>query len=60
MKVDVSVDLDDLFEYFNGDELAKVISGELKIEIMKIVKRDPRYKAFINKKATETLNSLDI
>jgi hypothetical protein len=60
MKIDVSVDLDDFFESFNGDNIVAMINDELKEQILKVVKRDPRYKTYINKKAAEMLNSLEL
>ena len=60
MKIHVAVDLDEFCESFNGETLDLMVAEELKTQIMKIVKRDPKYKAFINKKADEMLNGLQL
>ena len=60
MKIDVSVDMKDFFEELDGEKLETVIAFHVKEEIMKIVKKDPRYKAFVNKKAEDTLAGLKI
>jgi len=60
MKMNVSLDLDDFFEHFNAETLDEEISLELKAEIMKIVKKDVKYKAFVSKQATKVLDNLEI
>ena len=60
MKVKVSVDMSEFCEAFNSDTLDVMVADELKAQIMMIVKRDPKYKAFINKKADEMLGGLKL
>jgi 5S rRNA maturation endonuclease (ribonuclease M5) len=60
MKIDVSVDLNDFMDDFSGEKLEKLLVEELKEEVLKVVKRDARYKAYVNKKATETLEALGV
>lgn len=60
MKVKVEVDLNDFYEDFDGEKVEQMLAETLKQEIMKIVKRDQRYKAFVAKKATDVLDGLDV
>lgn len=60
MKVDISVDLEDFMDYFNSETFAQYLADEVKGEIMKVVKRDSKYKAFVAKKAQDTLDGLKI
>lgn len=60
MKINVEVDLEDFFQNFNGEKMGEVVADEVKHEIMKIVKRDPKYKSFVNKKARDVLDGLDV
>lgn len=60
MKVNVTVDLEDFFNDFNESTISQVVAEQVKDEIMKTVKRDPRYKEFVNKKAKDMLNNLEI
>lgn len=60
MKLNVGVDLSDFMDYFNSDEVDKMIAEDAKEQIMKIVKKDPKYKAYINKKSVEVLNGIEI
>lgn len=60
MNINVTLDLNDFTDLFSGESLEKALSDEFKSEIMKIVKKDPRYKAFINKKALEALSNLNV
>ena len=52
--------MDDFYDEFNGESVSELLAGEVKRQIMNIVKKDPKYKAFINKKADEMLNSLSV
>jgi len=60
MKINVSLDLEDFMDYFGSEKLDKLIADEMKAEVLKVVKRDARYKAYVNKKATETLEALGV
>jgi len=58
MQIKVEIDLDDLFDLSFGEDINKEITDYVKSEIMKIVKKDARYKAYVNKKANEVLEGL--
>lgn len=62
MKINVEVDLeeylDDVFIGSEENNLEKIIKDEIKQEVLKVVKKDPRYKAYVNKKANDTVESL--
>ena len=60
MKLNVEVDLEDFMDTFGGENLETMISDHVKAEVMKLVKKDPKYKAYINKKASDVLNSLEV
>lgn len=60
MKLNVSVDLEDFFDTWDNNSLKDLIISEIKNDILKGVKRDPRYKAFIANKQVEFLESLSI
>lgn len=58
MKINFEVDLNDLEMY--GSSIDEEIVDHLKTEVMKIVKRDAKYKAWIQKKALSVLNGLEV
>lgn len=58
MKINVVVDLEDFMDHFGGEKLTDLIADEVKAEVLKVVKRDPRYKAYVNKKASDTIETL--
>ena len=60
MKINVEVDLGAIFEDGWCDELDVCIKDNVKDQVMKVVKKDPRYKAYINKKANTLLEGLSI
>jgi hypothetical protein len=59
MKLNIEVDLDDLCSTW-GDGIDEVLHEHIRNEVMKIVKKDPKYKAFINKKASDMLNNINL
>ena len=56
MKIKIEVDVDDLIESYDGAEV--MIKDYIDAEIMKIVKKDIRYKAFIQRQADNILKGL--
>lgn len=58
MKINVEIDMKDFYDEF--DDMDTVIKTYLRDEIMRIVKKDPRYKAFVNAKAAELLREINI
>jgi hypothetical protein len=56
MKINVSVDVDDMMEHWESIDVA--INDYVKEQIMKLVRRDPKYKAFINDQAAQMLENL--
>lgn len=61
MKVNVEVDLGDFMDdEFLSRSLSELVMEQVKDEVMKLVKRDPKYKAFINKQATEMLGKIEL
>jgi len=60
MKIKVEVDIDDFLEKFDDETIDTLLSDELKIEIMKLVKKDVKYKAFVQKQASKVLDGLEI
>lgn len=57
-KIKVEFELDDLMSCYSGDSVTEVIRGELNTEILKLVKRDPRYKLFIQQQAVDYVDKL--
>lgn len=60
MKIKVEVDLEDFYEGFTHETLTAELLEVLKAEVLKLVKRDPRWKSFIKKQADDTLNRLEL
>jgi hypothetical protein len=60
MKVNIEVDLEDFTDLYVYESLTKELNEYVKAEVMRLVKKDPKYKAFINKKALEVLDNLEI
>jgi len=58
VKINVEIDMKDFYDEF--DDMETVIKNYLRDEIMRIVKKDPRYKAFVNAKAAELLNDIKL
>jgi len=58
MKLNVSVDLENFMEIFNGETLEQLLADTVKDEILKIVKRDTRYKVYIQQKANDFLSGI--
>jgi hypothetical protein len=60
MKIKVEVDMSEFYETFNDETIDALISDIIKEEIMKKVKRDEKYKAFVAKQAVKILDGLQI
>lgn len=60
MKIKVELDLQDFLDDLDGEKLSEMLSYHVKEEVMRIVKKDAKYKAFINKQATKMLDNLDV
>ena len=60
MKIKTEIDMEEFYESFAGETLAEALATEMKVQIMRIVKKDPSYKAYIQKKAQETLESIKL
>jgi len=60
MKVNIEVDLEDFSDILVHESLTQELNEYVKSEVMRLVKKDPKYKAFINKKALEVLDNLEI
>jgi len=59
MKINITVYLDDFYESFDGMALEATIIDYMRDEILKVVKRDPRYKAHINEQAAKLLKHIE-
>jgi len=60
MKVNIEVDLEDFTDSYIHESLTNYLNEYVKTEVMKLVRKDPKYKAYVNKKATEVLDNLEI
>ena len=59
MNIDITVNLDDYIDTYE-ESVKALLDDIIKQEVMKLVKKDPRYKAYINKKANEVLEGLTL
>jgi hypothetical protein len=59
MKLNITVDLNDFYEGYEAD-LDREIKEQIKGEVVKLIKRDPRYKAYVNKRADEFISAINI
>ena len=57
--VSVQIDIEDWFESWSGDGLAADIRSHLAEEVLKKLKRDPRYKEFVDKQVKKTILELE-
>ena len=58
MKVKVELDMQDFYDSFDGESIVDMMTEELRKQIHSVVKKDPKYKAYINKKASELLSGI--
>lgn len=58
MKITVEVDFKDFYDEF--DDMDLVIKEYIRDEIMKTVKKDPKYKLFIQQKSREFLDNIKL
>lgn len=58
MKINVTIDLEDFMDDFSGEKIEKLIADKVKSEVLKKVKKDPRYRLYVEQKANDVINNL--
>ena len=56
----IEIDMDEFYDSYGGETMDEAIGVELREQVMKIVKKDPKYKAYVNKKAMDVLDGMKI
>lgn len=60
MKINVEVDLDEFTDENYCASLNELVKNAIKEEILRVVKKDAKYKAYVNKQAHSMLENLNV